>query len=458
MLILIMVRNGYMRSRTRSYGSNRVVPYPRSVPGTVSTYRAPGRITVRPRPTVGNVISAYQRYKPFVKAGYQVGKYLYNRFRGQPKAVRARATNPIDGLAGGRFKRGRFKKFTKKQAMAVTISRESKGLLSQASAVAHPLFVGHTTGSNDLLLDGVCLAIARNLCMKAGYDCTNAEHLLRKPSGGIVAPFLGCQLVYTLGENSAALISTIPFTDGSTLRSFSEAISDAIDAAIGSATIMDAFIPWRIGLIGTDNAYTIATLDFSSHNVVFMSRSSMQLQNRTIATTDLTVDEDVSNNVARNPLKGVSYESNGNGLRWRDQLSLDPLTEGFTYSSVITFNDTVPYPSQMLTDFPRRDVFYNCKGTRGLKIEPGEIKKSFLMSKKRMSLVRYFRVISPWLRRGATTGANPFIPLGQSRVFALDRMLDSGSAEPNLVVGFECDSKVSVNIVKKKIPMLEIQT
>lgn len=144
-------------------------------------------------------------------------------------------------------------------------------------------------------------------------------------------------------------------------------------------------------------------------------KSCMKMQNRSVNTAGNVEADDIDNV----PLYGKTYEFLGTGL-------LRPKMAG---DAIVAINQNsgyyAPFDAGNYKE-PIDALYYDkVKKAGKVKLEPGEIKTSYLYTKKTLFISTLCKMMAL-----QEANANPTIPLGKNRMFSLEKMIDT-LADPN---------------------------
>lgn len=188
-------------------------------------------------------------------------------------------------------------------------------------------------------------------------------------------------------------------------------------------------------------------IDLMNAMVHMTLNSVMMLQNRTLGQT---ATDDQTTDVTNNPIIGRQWLLRGN------QLSSNVFTdEGFstadTRSGLIVTGAPTDFEDKLQGPTSYR---YNI-GSSHVKLMPGEIKKSALYSKVKMSVVNFFQMLGPYIQKASVAPPNlntgTRIALGRSRYYTFEKMCDTDVGDQNLNLGFEINVTIGCFVALRKM-------
>lgn len=321
----------------------------------------------------------------------------------------------------------------------------------QAGTVADPDCVYILNASlPPSIIDTACRSLVRRLLDKAGYCVTSANQYI---SGYLPVVSLGLKFVLVQENSVSGVLSETNFVCGATdtiqtVGNFFVASFTQYSAGWGVASPNNTQVPKRFQLYTLiEDPLVPATYMFKTElNLVeevinVMTKSSLKLQNRTLAANNSADAEDVSSN----PLYGRSYLFKGipkpktlgtyaalNHIRGTSGVSLVRAQEMFTSSSGVTQSPKEP---------PLPNLFYNCSKSAKVYLNPGKLKTSFVQYSKKMKFLTWLK----WLRIQYGS-VDPFFyeySTGECEMFAFEDMINVNSVN-NITVAFEVNRTSAV--------------
>lgn len=448
-----MVNNRYygaMRTRTRgSYRNvNRLAPYVRSG----------------------------QRLLPYLRRGLQaVGGYMSSQARNRlalmnrppqinvkQKLIKKRPQiNYFTGRSGRNFKRSK-RRALKSFGRGSSFYYEYQGVATNSSDQKYPVCIGHSIAYINTI-HVVCYALIQLLFKRAGFNIVNWKDPIYLHGGTTTSTrSLRIQWNYSLSSEAASTTSNF---DQNTTGNYLDVATNFLNQVLGAITkTTDNVANFNINYIEmlyfNDDAATssgnIQVFRLNGADIVLdmCMKSVMKMQNRTNSTTEVDHLDDSALNIDRNPLVGRSFDSTGNGFKVR-YASSAPGSHKFTGDvsngviSVVLPGDTAP--TAVDEDFvkpPVPNVFANCKKFANVRLNPGQIRTSVLMYKKKMTLTTFLRLMTNMIKFSSDSEA-PWVGLGYSRAFFFEKVLNTGVNEPAIDVGYQKEDWLQVVASRK---------
>ncbi len=399
----------------------------------------------------------YARYAPYVRAASRIyeaaQRYGNVRHRVNRGMAAVGITAGSAGRAGGRARTTRrpaMARGSRKYATLGTLSRfkrpnrrprvdqhalrgsvhkiEDRGILSGANA----LYIGVCDSPADKVVAQASRAIIKELMRQAGQDFESWNRVM----------FVGAsqlQLSYTYyphAESTGFTQVNLAVASGSTYNAIAELLEQSWIATFTGDTDHIIESIW-LNVVG-GGAPTIAIIRGKQFYLSFENSAVISVQNRTLAgvTAGATDEDELATNVTNNPLVGKIYQGKGNSFipKWRP--SGDLSYEGFVGDRVTGLIKTTAANSipEQLTKPPPATFFKGCRRYSKVILNPGNIKQVRVASKFGMSLTKFFERLSQTL---SNASVNSTTGLGNVLMIGLEKVLDSGSDEFNMALGFE---------------------
>lgn len=397
-------------------------------------------------------INAVAGGNPVVRAGakfaYRLAKQQANKnsmlkYRTQAKRAKRRmAKSPQDGKSGGFFdKKAKADQFAMYTKNGVVSTREV-GILCRGQQPSRPVIIGHATHAN--YYDIVTLffrGLVREIFNKGGVQILDME----TDSPGSYNMFI----TYVNGDSTAGESTYSQACSGLSYIGVANALRTNFLPIVGSISGLKQFYIESVDLrIGTER---IAKLDYRDSYVNIKAKSSLKIQNRTVAAG---TDEDANSteNVANQPVYGKCYEGKGNGLLTRVDSQAASIGKSLNCSefgsNVIayapgTFDywlDEPPLPS-LFTPYPK------CSSAR---IEPGYIRTSVLVDTwicKQTDFWKVLNVSDGALQNYAVNLQNRY---GKFAIFALEKMICVSASDTAPSLGAECNTRLGLMFQHKQ--------
>jgi len=352
----------------------------------------------------------------------------------------------------------------------VILSKEKNGIESSE----HCMYIGHGTDAN-LMFETGWYAVYKSIINKTGFSIRNWED---------TTPFgeYSQLIVYYYVDDGNQTITTLPGIDmgGLTHIQVVGFLIAEIHTAIGTTVTYPVWnrVELRDANDTVANKTTIGVLDLTQYKITCDYRSTLKIQNRSLAANnnggaaDLADEE--GDNVANQPLVGKLYrqrewltgfvpnarkETFGGGpvssptyfipLNVRDGgwvFSLSDSTEGGLGTETSNNPFRKPPPGYVMGKVATSKVV----------LHPGEIRMQKLAWTVTMNFNTYMRK----LRQNSDTYNNSIQPIGTACVYALEKLLSMGSGDKALFVAYQIDQKVSAygkSLKPKTAPLMNVQ-
>jgi len=381
----------------------------------------------------GNYLGAAMDYGP------RIVKSLFGS-----KASAARRSYKTKGQSAGRFKKGR-KNRTNVSIYAnkgILLTSEVGGTVTDPDCV----YIAHTACDVEKVITESIDALFRKLFEKAGFMVTNLDD--RVAHVGITdAKDWTVQLTEVAGQTgvesvntqyvtvAASTVKTIATQFYGAFKSFSAGQTYTGSGAAATDTRL-----YRLILYTQDYNVTLAptfhcSLNLKDEMLHMYGCSEIKIQNRTLS-ADGGTDED---NVSSNPLIGRNYLFSSMP-RTRDKsafpLNAIPVNQGvqLTRAGQLTNNQAWKEP-------PDPVMFTNCRKSAKIRLEPGDIKWSKLVSKKRMNFLDFLERIR--LQSGITPAFNVYNSIFPSEIFAFEDIINVNGSQ-NISCAYEINQTIGV--------------
>lgn len=358
------------------------------------------------------------------------------RFRAGGRG-RVRVYGP--GAVGRKFPKKVFKKANRFIKEGVVRKRETGAVISSQDCV----YIGHNAIAMDEMWRAICYAVTRWFAKKAGQDFISID----SPVSGLTTadPNLTWRIQYKLLPDEPIRNAL----QGSGAAIVWGALGDALYNLILTTISGDYYELLEVELYSPDTLASTREFPYISVQakqfmITVGGNSNMILQNTTLASVADT-DGDMEENVTNNPLQGKMYTGVGQNFPLAFQnvvtgptINLSPKTN--PNSGIIDF-DYAPAGNMsaamrnLLNKPPPHWSFHGMKGSRYVKLAPGEIRRSNVKKFITMDLNRLITQSLPYLQPGASTSNMRFF--GNVVFFGLERMLDSRSDEAPLRLAYE---------------------
>lgn len=292
------------------------------------------------------------------------------------------------------------------------------------------VLVGHSTVACDSVGKSVFRAIVRMGMEKARFPIQSFE----KPNGFIHE----IRFFDSLSSDTLSLISA---PAGGTYQNVAELLYAAMLNAMAT-TVND--IKWYSYVVKSGSTQ-LCILFLQDVMMDLRFESNLIVQNRTVA--NLTGDAQTTNaeNVANNPLVGRFYTGTGNSVIFKsrdDDVTKDDVIGTNLFGEFARAGSTLPISGRMpLSD----DDFSGYLKSRRVYLQPGELKKNFLVTHYKMDfqqvMLKMYQVFKQ-LGSNYLAQPNTVTTFGRRAFFMFEKCLNSRVDEPSISVGYEVNMTV----------------
>lgn len=413
---------------------------------------------------IGQSIAKYGT-SPAAGLGLGVGVEAARRAYGSGSARKRQKLSAVKRRYNTRGSyRGRVKRIKKRQkvdafyAHGVVVRELDKGVQSNSGYIEQPIYIGHSDVYYGNLYGTVMMALMRRLFRKVGTDFANVNELVGDSTTNKAFTLEG---QYTEYPGGPVLSFTFDILGNASLKDCGLALKANLDTVFNTDRVSittQAYQMMLKRLILTPYVNGVAApfqykLRVDQTYVKAKVYSRLNLQNRTTASSAAGADETNMLDIANNPLKGKFYDTKGNGFIIRSRDDADGYTPliGANDSGLITL-DWSQYSGNMranMASAPPSHAFVGTSKAKNVMMSPGAIRSSVLSSIMTMPFNDFMRKMMPLLA-GAGSSTRTKLYYGKSRLFVLDKMLDTGVDEPVISLGYELESQVAAYIIEKK--------
>lgn len=350
------------------------------------------------------------------------------------RAIVSSASRTSNSRSGGFFRRNTRPGFRRYQTRYVASRKgvigtfETGGIINDNQSV----YIGHNTCPPNRLQFMILQALVKSLFNKLGVYPTST---------------------------GLALTNTI---SGDTFRIAYRANSDAgtgesyFDYVFVGATTPDTIVANIINLTAWKNATN--TVEFlraeyfpdaantdlpycklilTNAKLVIASKSSLKIQNRTVNETD----EENRNEVDNVPLYGKSYYGTGNGAQYVNQnMAVVPFITHRLHGVLAK-----PSSDASLDEPPLPQHFTNVSKASKVKLEPGQIKTSVLVTK--VTLPFFKMAFSIFGDVSSGTVIYKKTNLGKFVFYGLERMIHAASEAPDIYCAYEHNLEMTCHLI-----------
>lgn len=329
-------------------------------------------------------------------------------------------------------RRRRRRKATLERGALINV--EHGGLLTDPYCV----YVGHSSMPTNTVFESVVRSLIKSLFLRAGT---------RVPSWDSGPGYNGNIVIdYYAAANTATISQlTVAFTNSQAYNTILGNVFTSLTSLTENAELMS------MSIVSVDadavQRNPIVSINLRNSQVTVKVKSSFKIQNR--SKNALGSEADDVDNV---PLYGKSYEGKGTSIRNRDRNrgTSAAFTGHVTHGTVeigAASLDPATTNWKIYQEPPEPGAFENCRKYGKVKLDPGEIKTSVITSYKRMSPTGWLRL---FLEQG-TSGSYRRYYIGSTKLFALEKMLETANVTPtDVVVAYEHNLNIQVACYTKK--------
>lgn len=342
---------------------------------------------------------------------------------------------------GGKFKKAR-KISASKGMLHGSVRKEEYGGAIQDSKCQ---YIGHSSAQYKSIHWTVWETLVRHLLRKEGREISDLNESVRR----------WIRVSYFESTESDAAVQNVKFD--ATNVSVHFAASGIAELLYAANVANEDFVvdDARLYELDPDLApnQVVSKITLRNMRLDIKSENILTLQNRTAgATGSGSNDVGNSNEVTNNPVVGKLYAGYKGGFL--------PVTR--PGAAIVGFNGFVPdsagliFPVSVSTTFPftlqkppNPNFFKYCKKYTRVYLAPGQTKNSKCMHMWKGTFTGFMqtqrRLISQF-GAGIFTGSLPsFQHMGQSKLYALERLIDTRTGEPEIQIGYQTSLRVSVS-------------
>jgi hypothetical protein len=343
------------------------------------------------------------------------------------------------------------KKFAKDGFVAMS---ENNGIQS----TDHCMYIGHGTDSNSMY-NAIWYAAYKSLINKAGFQIRTWEDLLPLGSGGKIHAY------YRADDGNSPISG--PLTVLTSFKTHSEIVNELLSTIRSTFPAAVAYPNWnRLELLNgystgeplVLDGFTQAVLDLVQYKITIDYKSTLKLQNRSLAPNNTGTGEDLADedgtNVANQPLVGKLYRQQewlngflpsrkelfgGAGVP-NEYVPLNTKTTGLIYS-VSDSSAGGLGPVAATNPFrkpPPAYVMGNKVKSGQVTFGPGEIRLHKFVWDVTMS----FNTFTRKLCMSQDYVNENIVPVGHASVYAFEKMLSMGASDRKIVLAWQIDQLV----------------
>jgi hypothetical protein len=341
-------------------------------------------------------------------------------------------------------------------------------------AANHCVYVGHTTHPLKATIRAVAMSVI-HLYMRSIK--THVVLWTDKVGGNYANPNVKLELTYwyrTSPDNQTPIQGGVTSVNQMTWISFADALANNWMTNCTNATehfsLQDIVFKSEASDATLINVFPYRKFIAQDIKIEVVGTSNMQIQNRTQGTSTDTDD------VARNPLRGKQYSFKGSypGMKsWGYNAAGDDMIAN-TETGVLAYADStgtgpststfVPEVEAQLKKPPPPTFFGRVKRSNYVKMQPGDVRKSYIRASVTRSLNQWMRTFFAFFSEsnGNVSAGNTLMKhnVGEGVFFALEKLCDTGSeGADSVAIGYEsCYSLAAMAKVRTKLNVAPILT
>lgn len=309
------------------------------------------------------------------------------------------------------------------KAYVTTITNEWGGVQNDPQAC----YTGHGIGSNQFL-QSLCRALVYQLYKKGGYDIADFDDT--PPCGVTTTMFIIIR--YRLRATQTALVeSTVTVAANGSYKNNAEGLAVNLVTLGPTNELFDI----RLSMLNTDEDKTLSVMLFKEITLNFKWVSELKIQNTTLAATTVVGNEGEVTNVSSNPLTGKLYTKKGCGF--------DPRSRG-TNVAIANYKSFIPHKDSGIISAnsslsannssrkPPAGSFFAAKAVKRM-MSPGQI----IIDKQSWTVKGNMDNLAQRYGSSYTDNVASKNNLGTSRMYGLEKLLDTRTSEPNINISFE---------------------
>lgn len=337
-----------------------------------------------------------------------------------------------------RLPRKRYTLFDKVGRYGITVCRENGGTSTNATNVCS--YIGHCTVERFTAMTDIARALTKWISTIAKKDIVNFNTVAWET--GETAP----QMAFFIKRRAGLAVEgiNIPLTLGTTTwAQIADLIrTNVLIGSTGQLTTNEYMITGFMYILGGQTR----RYNFLGARIQVYVKSALKIQNRTLSASGL-IDQDDVDNV---PLYGKSYEGTGNYMQVASDQAGSSSLDAFTFAppgnsdAAPVIEDTFA-ANQPGSEPMKVSQLYHVKRSGKVHLDPGQVKTSILTYYKKFSLNTLLQVLS---RGNIVTSSDSAIKIGNYRIFALEKMINSVTTTDVTAVrvAFEHDYKVAMSV------------
>lgn len=335
------------------------------------------------------------------------------------------------GSIGKPFSKSLGKVTLAKAARSGAISKyETGGTISDPNCV----YIGHSTCFVDEIVKQFARCVIKELMQQQGKGFA----MWQETYPLLTNDYLHFDYYQDASTTTIITPGATLITPGDSFFNIANALVSVIQTAFSQPDAHVLRRIWWTTVSATGNR--VAQVNCKDFKMDYNIASTLTLQNITLAGSVADPDDN-RNAISNNPVQGYQYSAKGNTFIPRARLSGDVSYLPFrpAYNKGSFTNTAAASIPEVLVEPPTGSFFKRCTRSGKVKILPGEMKKSMIYTSKKMSVENLFYVFKEYLAAPATYD----VKFGETRMFGLEKMLNSRTSENSVNVAWELDQTIT---------------
>lgn len=346
------------------------------------------------------------------------------------RKVRVRNVGALNSKSAGRLRTKKFR-MSKKMKIASKGISHTHEVGREETTGTQSIWVGHNSAPVGVVLADFWRLLLKKLAYKSGFNIRNFSSVPEFITLNDVI-----DVYYQAADGALSSVAHV-FAVGNTWEQIANTfIFNASLIAPGTQLKFMRFNP-TVNAVGTSQDRSPVRLDLEFATISFYAKSTMKIQNRT---QNSSIDSEAVDNV---PLYGKIYGGTGNGIA-----QMTNITSGTTAMLVAdAANGYILGNSADLgcEEPPHQWFFPGCKKAGKIHLDPGEVKTSTLIYKKRCSVNQFKKLL-----QDDNTANKVRTSFGKYAVFGIEKMIQSVAPSlSNIKIGVEINHFMAMNLSVK---------
>lgn len=306
---------------------------------------------------------------------------------------------------------------------------------------AETLYIMHACATEQFWVNA-CRAIIRQLYRDAGEEISAWDQAMKGDTGARTL-----QYQYTIGSNpTSVLTANVVPTAAQTYDGFATQLYNSFQTSFSTSDASINLIQFFLFNTAAPQLCE-ATVQVSNMKLIYRVKSRLKIQNQSLAgTTTAEVDDDVTDNVSRNPLVGRVYVTKyrGTGFKPIHQATHTQGYQTVNHQTGLQFAASNGLPSFMRKPPPAKVL--NSKMMHRINIEPGEIKINHWEDYREIK----FSQLVEELQKSFSDAVNNFQHVGYCQTVALEKEMHANVNENPIFIHYALEQHYDCVVRKTK--------